>query len=175
MNQLTTVVPRPRRRAGLGPFMAAIATMGIALTFRPVVDGDGLGYYSYLHTLVVDHDLDFTNEYRAARAANIAVYPVYVETHTPTGLLANFYPVGSAFLALPFYLAALAFHPSGEPQFGPPFTWAYTLASLLYGLLALVICLRLTRSIPAVLAVALATPFVYYAMYAPSYSHTFSA
>jgi hypothetical protein len=164
-----------RNRVAILALVAAVVVVVIALTFRPVVDGDGVGYYSYLHSVVIDHNLDFTNEYAAARAAHATVYSVYLETRTPTGLLANYYPVGSAVLALPFYLAALALHPDGQPLFGPPFTWAYTLASLLYGLLALVICLRLTRSIVAVAAAALATPFVYYLLDAPSYSHTFSA
>lgn len=154
---------------------AAVVVVAIALTFRPVVDGDGVGYFSYLHAVVVDHNLDFTSEYAAARSAHATVYPVYLNTRTPTGLLANFYPIGSAVLALPFYLVALALHPDGAPLFGPPFTWAYTLASLLCGLLALVICLRLTRSLVAVTAAALATPFVFYLLYSPSYSHTFSA
>ena len=156
-------------------FIGIGATAVIALLFKPVVDGDGVGYFSYLHAVVVDHNLDFANEYAAARAGGASVYPVYLETRTPTGLLANFYPVGSALLALPFYLIALAVHPDGQHVFGPPFTWAFALASLFYGLLALAICFRLTRSPVAVAAAATTTPFAFYMLYSPSYSHTFSA
>lgn len=161
----------------------ALTLLFLAATFKPIVEHDGVNYYAYLHSIVVDHDLDFSDEYQAAEAAHIAVTDVLVSTRLPTGLLANFQPIGSAVLALPFYLVALAFHPKGEPQFGPPFVTAFVIASLFYGLMALALSVRLaaavTGSAPAAMAAALVaamvTPFVYYLVYEPSYSHTFSA
>jgi len=154
----------------------------VALTFKPAVENDGVGYYAYLHTVVVDHDLDFGNEYAALGGAGITYYPPLFQVRTANGRLADFFPAGPALLAAPAYLIALAVKPSGEPQYGPPFSWAFTLASLFYGLLALVLSYRLAGSLAgrrsalvAVAGVALATPFLYYLLYEPSYSHTFSA
>ncbi len=141
-----------------------------------------MGYYSYLHSVVVDRDLDLGDEYRAAEAAGVTVNPEHLSTVTATGRLADFFPVGPALLASPLYVAALALHPDGRPVFGSPFTTAFDLASLAYGLLALGLAFRLAASsVPAwaaatgAAAVGLATSLTYYLVYQPSYSHTFSA
>lgn len=155
----------------------------LAFGFRPVVQGDGVNYFAYLHSLAVDRDLDFRNEYAAADAARLPVDRTLVGTPTRTGLVANFQPVGSALLALPFYLGALALRPGGEPPFAAVYVTAYTLASLLYGLLALALCARLAAdasgswkaAVTAAAIAALATPMAFYLLYEPSYSHTFSA
>jgi hypothetical protein len=153
-------------------------------TFKPVVEGDGVSYYSWQHSLLVDHDLDFANEYQAAFDAHVTVNAEHLSTRTaPGGPLANFFPIGPALLAAPAYLAALVLAPSGRPLFGPPFTWSFALASLAFGLLALALAYRLAVRLlvarPAALlgvaAAGVATPFAYYLLYEPSYSHTFSA
>ncbi len=131
--------------------------------------------------MLVDGDLDLSDEYQAAFDAHVALNPDLFTARTPTGLLADYFPAGPAILAAPFYAGALALHPDGRPIFGPPFTTAFALASLFYGLLALALTYRLCRLVePAeagagVAAAALATPLAYYLVYAPSYSHTFSA
>jgi hypothetical protein len=154
----------------------------LALTFKPVIENDGIGYFSYLHTLIVDHDLDFTNEYQAVRTEHVGYYPLLIQSRTSTGLLADYFPVGAAIVSLPVYLATLAARPTGEPQFGPPFSVALTLVSLLAGLIALALGYRLASAVTSsrealagVVGAAAATPFIYYLLYEPSYSHTFSA
>ncbi len=154
----------------------------IALTFKPVIENDGIGYFSYLHTLVIDHNLDFTNEYQAVRTEHVGYYPLLIQSRTSTGMLADYFPVGAAMVSLPVYLITLATHPGGAPQFGPPFSVTLTLVSLLVGLLALVFTYRLASAVVAprsaligVAGAATATPFIYYLVYEPSYSHTFSA
>jgi hypothetical protein len=84
-------------------------------------------------------------------------------------------------LAAPAYLVALALRNSGDPQYGSPFVEAFSLASLLYGLVGLAICYRLAASIVSrraaligVVGAIFATPLVYYLLSDPSYSHTFS-
>lgn len=163
---------RPRAPLRVLIFLAALA--GLALTFRAVVEGDGIGYYSYLHAVIVNHGLDFTAEYRAAEQAGVPLFPSLQASRTPLGLLADFFAVGPALLSLPAYLVALALHPSGLPQYGPPFVDAFVIASLFYGLLALALIYRTTRSWLAVVAVLGATPFAYYLLFDPGYSHTFS-
>ncbi|TMG41081.1 MAG: hypothetical protein E6H92_01065 [Chloroflexi bacterium] len=171
-------------RVGLPHLLLAVAAvLFLALTFKPAVSGDGVGYFSYLHSVIVDRDLDMSDEYAAARAAHVDVYPPQISTRTKTGMLANLFPVGPALMSAPAYVAALALRPSGAPQVDAPFTTAYTLASLLYGLLALAICYRFARAVTGssgaaltgAVAAALTTPLLYYLVYQPSYAHTFSA
>jgi hypothetical protein len=162
--------------------LAVIVLVLLAVTFRPVVEGDGVGYYAYLHAVVVSHSLDFANEYSAAIASHTPLFLPLVSTRTATGHLADFFPVGPAILSAPAYLVALALHSSGEPQYGSPFIEAFSLASLLYGLVGLGICYRLATAIVVnrraallgVLGATFATPLVYYMLTDPSYSHTFS-
>ncbi len=154
----------------------------IALTFRPVVEGDGVGYYAYLHAILVSHSLRLSNEYSAAVSSHVPVYLPLVTTKTSTGRLADYFPIGSAVMAAPAYLVALWLRPSGEPQYGSPFVEAFTLASLAYGLMGLAISYRLASSVTgnrraALVGVAgatVATPAVYYLLSDPSYSQTFS-
>ena len=162
--------------------LASMGLLLLALIFRPVIEGDGVGYYAYLHAALVSHDFDFTNEYSAAIASHTPLYRPLISFRSGTGQLVDFFPVGSAILSAPTYLVALVFRTSGEPQYGSPFVEAFTLASLLYGLIALAICYRLAVSIVVsrraaligVLGATLATPYVYYLLMEPSYSHTFS-
>lgn len=154
----------------------------MALTFKPSIENDGIGYFSYLHSVVIDHDLDFTDEYQAVRDEGVPYYPLLIESRTATGKLADYFPVGPAIVSLPVYLATLIARPSGEPQFGLPFSATLSLMSLLVGLLALVLSFRLAAvvstsaaAVAGVVGAAAATPFIYYLLYEPSYSHTFSA
>ena len=159
---------------------AAIAFLAIA--FKPLVSADGGGYFAYLHSVVVDHDLDMTDEYAAGSAAHVHLAGG-IHERTVTGLPPNQFAVGPAILSLPAYLIALLIRPSGEPQFGPPFTFAFTLASLFFGCMALALAYRFVRRLDysqdaglvAVAAIAITTPLLYYLVYSPSYSHTFSA
>ena len=159
-----------------------MALLLLAVTFRPGIDGDGVGYYAYLHAALVSHSFDFTREYSAAIASHTPVYLPLISFRTPTGHLADFFPVGSAILSAPAYLIALVLRFSGEPQYGSPFVEAFSLASLLFGLIGLALCYRLAMCILVsrraaligVVGATLATPFVYYLLTEPSYSHTFS-
>lgn len=167
----------PRAWLGLGAFVVLLA-----LTFKPTIQNDGVGYFAYLHSVVVDHDLDFTNEYAAARAEGVSYYPPLLDRRTATGLLANYFPVGPALISSPAYLVTLAARPSGEPQFLPPFSVMISLVSLLLGLLALVLSYRLAAAVTkpeaalaGVVGAGAAMSFIYYLLYEPSYSHTFSA
>ncbi|GAC1646173.1 MAG: hypothetical protein PVS3B2_15870 [Candidatus Dormibacteraceae bacterium] len=162
--------------------VAGLAVLFFAFTFQPVVEGDGVGYYAYLHAVLVSHSLDFTTEYAAAIASHTPLYLPLVSTRTAAGHLANFFSVGPALLAAPAYLVALAMRSSGDPQYGSPFLESFTVASLLYCLIGLAISYRLASSVVinrrsalmGVLAAFFATPLYYYALTDPSYSHTFS-
>lgn len=66
-----------------------------AFFLHKTVYGDGIYYYSYLRSMVVDHDINFQNEY--------AHFGISQPT-TPTGFLSNVYAIGPALFWLPFYL-----------------------------------------------------------------------
>jgi hypothetical protein len=147
----------------------------LAASFRPAVRGDGVGYYSYLHAVLVRHSLDLRPEYAAASAAGVNTDPAALEAPTAVAPAADYFPIGPAVLAAPAYLAALAAGGAGQPAYAPALLGAFGLASLLLGLLALLLCWRLTGSVVAVAATALCTPYVFYLLYEPSYSHMYSA
>ncbi|HEY7199708.1 MAG TPA: hypothetical protein VIC57_05835, partial [Candidatus Dormibacteraeota bacterium] len=101
----------------------------LAVAFRPVVQGDGVGYYSYLHAVAVRHSLDLRPEYAAASEAGVNSNPAELEAPTGTGRVANFFPIGPALLAAPAYLAALAIGGGGQAPYAPPLVGAFTLTS----------------------------------------------
>lgn len=69
------------------------------------VYGDGRYYYSYLPTLIIDHNFDFKNSFK---------YFGIDYFLTPTGKPANIYPIGPAiFWAIPFTLVHLTLIPFG--------------------------------------------------------------
>ena len=162
-----------RRSAALVLGLGALLLL--ALTFRPIVQGDGVGYFVYLHGVLVNHQLDFTEEYAAATADNVNSDPPRLEAPTAAGHPANYFPIGPALLSAPAYAFAVAL--GGRDQFdhAPALVGAFTLTSLLCGMLALLLCWRLCGSVLAVVATALCTPFVFYLLYEPGYSHVFNA
>jgi hypothetical protein len=162
--------------------VVAGAVLVVFLAFKPVVQGDGVGYFSYLHTILVDRDLDLSDEYAAARAAGVNLWPDLIETRTANGRLADFFPIGPALVASPAYALGVVVNQGPEPQYALPLRAAFTLASLLCGLLgaglACRLALRLTGSGWASglggVAALVCTPLLYYLLYEPSYSHPFS-
>lgn len=66
-----------------------------ALYLHKVVYGDGIYYYSWLHSIVVDRDFNFSNEYTALGGS---------QPYTPKGFVGNKYSIGTAFFWIPGYL-----------------------------------------------------------------------
>jgi hypothetical protein len=96
-----------RPAAVLGALTAVCLVTFLVTIPLPRVDGqllgtDGLGYYVYLPSIVIDRDLDFANQ-AATLSPNGPVLPT---RPTPTGRLGNPWPVGPALLWLPFFLLA---------------------------------------------------------------------
>src|SRR5215216_1367299 len=94
---------RPRWVFG-GLFLLSLLFF-LALLRVPRVDGqlvgsDGVFYYIYARSLVIDHDLDFANEF-----AYFQVPPAKYSL-TPIGRVPNKYAIGPALLWMPFFLAA---------------------------------------------------------------------
>jgi hypothetical protein len=154
---------------------------------------DEIEYFSYLRSVVFDHDVEFGNEYEHFHAADPQGLAGFKATfldrrETGTGRHINFAPLGCALLWSPFYLLAhagvLAARVLGAPVaadgFSFPYVAAVCYASALYGLAGLLLVhdtLRDHGRMPepaATLSVAalwLGTPLLYYMTLAPAFSH----
>src|SRR5579863_5296472 len=74
---------------------------------NPWVRGDGVGYYAYLRSLLIEHRLDFANDWRAANESftlgrvepDGSINPLQ---YTRTGHLDNHFTVGPSLLWAPF-------------------------------------------------------------------------
>src|SRR5438105_11842743 len=74
---------------------------------NPWVRGDGVGYYAYIHALLIHHNLNFENEWRGANQSFIEfkldadgkIKPMF---YTRTGHLENHFSVGPSMLWAPF-------------------------------------------------------------------------
>lgn len=170
--------------------LAAVALLVLIFCFSTRVRGDGVAYYGYLPAVLVYGSLDLHTVFSQVIAANVPVYPGTVSTVLPNGMTADFKPVGSAVLALPFYLvmrllmlgAGLVTGSAGpNPTVGAPYQLSFTMASLFYVVVALALIYLFIRrrwgssaAIYAIVAVVFATPLAAYSLFDPSYSHTFS-
>jgi hypothetical protein len=65
-----------------------------ALYLQKTVYGDGIFYFSWLRSIVIDHNVNFANEYAHFHA---------VQQLTKAGILGNIYPVGPAIFWFPGY------------------------------------------------------------------------
>lgn len=135
-----------------------IGFFGHALYLHKTVYGDGVYYYSWLRSVIVDHDIRFADEFNRLGGGQ----PV-----TPLGLAGNKYSVGPAILWAPaFIFVHEALHGDG---YGLPYQLATGLVSVLSALFALLLLWRLlnryfdsTVSIMAIAAVAGASNLLFY-------------
>jgi hypothetical protein len=160
--------------------------------FTPrIYASDEIKYFSYLPSILFDHDVNFTNEYGYFYNSNPKKYEDFkksvLDKLNEKGLPYNDGPVGSAIMWSPFYLAAHGIanlgHALGLKSFKPdgfstPYIWAVTLASLIYGFIGLILAYLLVRQfVPrfyAALAVAgvwYASPVIFYMSLTPPMSH----
>lgn len=183
-----------------GPFrdraelLLAVLLLGALVLVTPrIAESDAVEYFSYLHSVLFDGDLDFTNEYtyfyQEDPEGRQGFKETFLDRETPTGLKNNFGPIGTALLWAPFYalghlgvLLAQAFGADVSPDgVSLPYRWAVSLASALYASIGLLLSYRLARrygdgeaSFLAVLCLWWATPVAYYMYVAPGMSHAAS-
>jgi hypothetical protein len=151
--------------------------VGAAAFFKPWVHGtDPAGYYSWLRTVVIDGNLDTTNEYEFYDQDELG----YISPG-PTGLNRNPYAVGSAILWSPFFLTAhvisQALHLPTD-GYASLYVFAASIASSFFALLGLWLSYRLARELfgarPAMWAtigIWWATPLLFYMFGHPLMSH----
>lgn len=162
---------------------------------NPWVRGDGVGYYAYARAPLIQHNLDFTQDYQSANESfRLGVFDengqIKSQFHTRTGHLENHFTVGPAMLWSPFLLIAhggvLVARASGSKVpadgFSAPYRYAMAFATGLYGFFALLLSFRLARkyvgptwSFLATLAIWWASALPVYMYFNPSWSHAHSA
>lgn len=148
---------------------------------RPMLQGwDDSFYYFWLPSVVIDRDIDFTNQLAHSGTIDPATRDLALTLpRTPTGVLDSKYPPGWALGSLPFFLAAHLFAPSNATGFEPVYLLAVWLGQLLYAAVGLWLATKiLARYFPANIAVIavlagwLTSPLVYYQTARLSMSHS---
>src|SRR5262250_1576387 len=107
---LNSPLEGPRRRLEISLLVIFVLTLPL---LNPWVRGDGVGYYAYARAPLIEHNLDFTHDYRFANEGfrearcdeNGNPKPEY---RTSSGHLDNHFTVGPAMLWSPFLLVAHA-------------------------------------------------------------------
>jgi hypothetical protein len=149
------------------------------------VRGDGIGYYAYARSLLIDHNLQFKGDWtdpstlpflvQADRAGHIQA----VLRRTKTGHIPNFYTVGPALLWSPFLLlthgGVLLANRLGwgvaADGFSRPYLLTMAWATALYGFLGLLLSFRLTRQYVSEQWALLATMGIWFASSLPVYMY----
>jgi hypothetical protein len=189
-------VPRPPQAWLTKPeTLLAILFLVTLPLVNPWVRGDGVGYYAFARSLLVEHRLNFVNDWLQANDTFRAgrVEPggrVAANQYTPTGLLNNHFAVGPAILWAPFLIAAhLAILAAdrwgaGIPSdgFSRPYRLTAAFATALYGFLAVWLSFRLARkyvpegwAFAAAIAIWFGSSLPVYMYFDPFWSHAPSA
>jgi hypothetical protein len=162
---------------------------------NPWVRGDGVGYYAYLRSAVIDHDLRFENDYLAANESFVisrvdAQGRLLPRLYTKTGYVENHFSVGPAILWAPVMLAVHGTVVLGD-HFGAhvaadgysrPYLLAIALTTACYAFLSLFLAFRIARkyfdapwTFLATVGIWMASSLAIYMYFNPSWSHALSA
>jgi hypothetical protein len=162
---------------------------------NPWVRGDGVGYYAFARSMLIEHRLDFTKDWLEAntsfRMGRIdAGGRILPNQYTVTGHLDNHFAVGPAILWSPFLVVAhvgvllcdrLGGHIAAD-GFSRPYVVAMALGTAFYGFLAVAISFGLAREyLPerwaflATLGIWFGSSLPVYMYFNPSWSHAQSA
>ena len=162
---------------------------------NPWVRGDGVGYYAYLRSALIDHDLNFENDYLAGNRSFVmsrsdAQGHLLPELYTKTGHVENHFSVGPAILwapvLIPVHLTVLLRNHFGGHTaangYSRPYVVAMGLTTAFYGFLSLFLAFRIARkyfesewALLATIGIWLASSLPVYMYFNPSWSHAFSA
>ncbi len=139
-----------------------------ALHLGRTVYGDGVFYYSWLRSAIVDHDIDFSNEY---------AYQQVTQPKTATGMVGNKYSIGPALLWAPaFMMTHLLVRGDG---WSLPYQLSVGGTSVLLAIMGLMLLSRYVRGPSAVtsltlLLIAGGTNLFFYGALDPVNSHALS-
>lgn len=162
---------------------------------NPWVRGDGVGYYAYARALVVNHNLQFEQDWLHANPSFSsgrvdAAGKLRADQYTRTGHLNNHFAIGPALVWVPFlavaHFAVLTADRLGAHIPADGFSWPYVgtmaLVTTLAGFFALFISFHLARkyfsercAFLAMLGIWFASSLIVYMYFNPSWSHAHSA
>jgi len=162
---------------------------------NPWVRGDGVGYYAFARSVLIEHKLDFHNDWLAAntsfRMGRVdADGHIDPDQYTVTGHLNNHFAVGPAILWAPFLVVAhfgvlLSNHFGAHVAadgFSRPYLLAMSFGTALYGFLAVFMSFVLARRfVPerwaflAAIGIWFGSSLPVYMYFDPSWSHAQSA
>ena len=152
-----------------------------------LIVGDGIYYFVYLRSAVMDGDLHFQNDYEIYQSFNtedLRKKQEMLSRRTPIGMPANYFSVGPAVLWAPLFVLTHAVA-SVLGQGGDGYAFWYQapimLLSIAYGFAGIVLMYRVVAGMfskyaafVSILGIWLATNVVYYMGISPSASHVLS-
>jgi Dolichyl-phosphate-mannose-protein mannosyltransferase len=162
---------------------------------NPWVRGDGVGYYAFGRSLLIQHNLNFQKDWLAANTSfrmgrTDPSGQVLAEQYTPTGHLDNHFSIGPAILWSPFLVMAhaavrcynsLGGHVAAD-GYSEPYLLGMAFGTSVYGFLSVWISFRLARKYLAerwaflgALGIWFASSLPVYMYFNPSWSHAHSA
>lgn len=164
-------------------FAVGLFTVGHLYLFHRhnewLITSDGLSYYAYLRSAIMDRDLDFSNEYEEHNPLHHSI--LGSTTLTVTGHRPNRFAVGSAILWLPFFLIAhfLTLLTGGVADgYSFFYQWGVGIGSLFYGFLGLWFSYRIGNkllnprsTLVGIWSIWLGSSLFYYAVGEPAMSH----
>jgi hypothetical protein len=173
-------------------FFLFLVTLPLA---NPWVRGDGVGYYAYLRSALIDHDLRFENDFLAANESFVISHideqgRLLPRLYTKTGYVENHFSVGPAILWAPVMLAvhgtvllADRFGAHVAPDgYSPPYLLGMAFTTACYGFLSLFLAFRIARkyfdgpwAFLATVGIWMASSLPIYMYFNPSWSHALSA
>jgi hypothetical protein len=167
----------------------------LLLSFRPGnLAWDGVYYYAYARSIVIDGDLHLKNDLQLA----YDVTPAYdfaaaglEDVQTPTGRVDSPFAIGTGLLWIPWFAlvygltrlaAPLGIGPAAPTGFEWPFLWTMATVTAVYGWIAILVGYRLIRqwisrwaAVFAAAVLMFVTPLWYYGLHEPFYAHPASA
>lgn len=155
------------------------------LVFRPVLQSDGLGYYAFLPSLILDHDLNLSNQLAGSTESWTVTF---ADSPNKNGYIMTTFPLGTAFSWLPGFLtgslAARLLTWIGYPLLNDGFDRICRLYALSMSPICILLGFHFIRKsmrpffsgkwIETTLVILLlGTPLLYYGTLEPDYSHHF--
>jgi hypothetical protein len=134
-----------------------------------LISGDGRYFFAWLHTIVVDKDLDFTDEYTQL---GISESYAWDSRHHPAFIVSP----GASILWLPFYAIPYMF--LGGSEYELIYEISVSIGTLFYVIIGILLLYKvLTKYFSqhiagiTILCIALGTNLFYYTTISPAYSH----
>jgi hypothetical protein len=190
-------VPKEKASGGIASYPKLLFFLFLLTLplLNPWVRGDGVGYYAYLRSTLIDHDLNFENDYLAGNQSFVMSRVdtrghLLPELYTKTGHVENHFTVGPAILWAPVlatvHLAVIGLNYLGvriaADGRSRPYLVGMALTTACYGFLSLLLAFRIARqyfhqqwAFLATIGIWLASSLPVYMYFNPSWSHALSA